>query len=156
MLPEQSTDFVETFTDIEGEKHSTTVPRGKVRPEIWGRVREDARTLISPALVELLDKTDMPFVSAIRDLDPSKGFLCDGKLLLVGDAFALCRPHMGAAVNRAALQIQHLETVFQGESSLEDWETKSVEEAEKVNKETIAFGMRFMGEAVEAAQGGKM
>jgi hydroxymethylglutaryl-CoA reductase len=45
--------------------------------------------------------------------------LCfDGKLLLVGDALAQFRPHVGSSTNQAALDALLLEKVLKGEMGL--------------------------------------
>jgi hypothetical protein len=139
MLDENSEDFREIFTDISGKRHATTVPRGKIQPNVWAKVRA-RRSALSKAFAELLDKTSDPFVSAIRDCVAPNAVFYDGKLLLVGDAFTLFRPHGGSSTSQAAMQAMGLAEVFQGKRDLADWEKSSLEYARRNSAISNSFG----------------
>jgi 2-polyprenyl-6-methoxyphenol hydroxylase-like FAD-dependent oxidoreductase len=149
MLEEDSAEFDEIFTDIAGRRHFTTVPRGKIRPEVWSK-RQSRAGAISAPFAELIAKTDDPFVSAIREFTAPGCVFHDGKLLLVGDGFSLFRPHVGASTNQAALQALGLAEVLQGKCSLQDWEKKALEYAKTTSALSAAFGSySFSGEVPE-------
>ncbi|KUJ16155.1 FAD/NAD(P)-binding domain-containing protein [Mollisia scopiformis] len=139
MLEENSEEFRETFTDITGVTRLTTVPRGKMNPTVWVKRQASGATLSAP-FAELLSKTSDPFVSAIRDFVSPKAVIYDGKLLLVGDAFALFRPHLGASTNQAAKQADGLVDVFMGKGNLAEWEKASVEYATRTSATSNALG----------------
>ena len=107
MLDKNSQEFQETFTDSSGEMQSSTVPRGKVVPKVWAK-RQRSGAAVSVPFAELIAKTTDPFVSAIRECSSPQSVFYDGKLLLVGDAFSLFRPHIGASTNQAARQALEL------------------------------------------------
>ncbi|TVY83893.1 2,6-dihydroxypyridine 3-monooxygenase [Lachnellula suecica] len=138
-LDEHSDDFNENFTDISGKRHFTTVPRGKMQPKVWEK-RQECGNSLNPPFAELLEKTSDPFVSAIRERQSPKSVFYDGKLLLVGDAFALFRPHLGSSTNQAAMQALGLAEVLEGRSDLVAWERKSVEYAMKTAALGNAYG----------------
>lgn len=142
MVDEDSAEFREIFTDISGKRHSTTIPRGKMRPQVWAKKRNNGTALSAP-FAELVEKTEDPFVSAIREAPASNSVFYDGKLLLVGDAFSLFRPHVGASTNQAAVQALGLADVFQGKSNLADWEKSSLEYARRTSAISVAYGESF-------------
>ncbi|TVY85846.1 2,6-dihydroxypyridine 3-monooxygenase [Lachnellula willkommii] len=113
-LEENTREFQETFTDVDGQKHFTTIPRGK--------------------------KTTSPFVSAIRDCSSPNAVFHGGKLVLVGDAFSLFRPHAAMSLNQASKQALGLAEVFQGETTLQEWEEKSIHYAKAINALSNGYG----------------
>ncbi|KAH6679076.1 hypothetical protein B0J14DRAFT_624339 [Halenospora varia] len=138
-IDEKSEEFQEIFTDIDGKKHSTTIPRGKMQTNVWAKKLQSATSLSTP-FTELLQKTADPFVSAIRECSAPNAVFHDGKLLLVGDAFALFRPHVGSSTNQAAMQAMGLADLFLGKQTTEEWEKTSVEYARKTGALSKAFG----------------
>lgn len=145
MLPEDSTDFLEAMTDTNGRKHSTTVPRGMMQPKIWRRVLEQKRatTVSNPYFIELFEKTEEPFISAIRDFPGSKGVFYDGKLFLLGDALAQCRPHAGGSTSQAAIQARGLVQIWEGTLTPEQWEKNCLESAAKAQAYSLGMGEFF-------------
>lgn len=138
-LDEASQEFQDTFTDSTGKKHWTTVPRGKVASEVWANRQSSGATLSVP-FAELIQKTTDPFVSAIRESTSHQTVAHDGKLLLVGDAFCLFRPHTGSSTNQAARQALQLAEVYQGRMSLDEWQTSSIGYARMTSAISKAFG----------------
>ncbi|KAI1079986.1 FAD binding domain protein [Whalleya microplaca] len=122
-VAEDSSEMAEIFTDTTGQHHHNTVPRGLVREEVWERCRGDLLPRISPPFQELLQKTSSPFVTKIRDAICTTASFYDGKVVLVGDAFTTLRPHSGAATEQAAFHSNTLEKVYDGEMTLETWNT---------------------------------
>lgn len=139
MLEEDSNDFYETFTDSAGKRHFSTIPRGKMQPHIWAKIRARGRDLSAP-FIELLENTTDPFVSAIRERGATQSVFHEGKLLLVGDAFALCRPHVAMSTNQAARQALGLVKVLQEKITLEQWEESAVKYATVINALSISYG----------------
>ncbi|QSZ30306.1 hypothetical protein DSL72_004828 [Monilinia vaccinii-corymbosi] len=95
---------------------------------------------LSAPFSELLAKTPDPLLSAVRERSSPRADFHDGKLLLVGDAFALFRPHVGLSTNQAAMQALGLVEVFSGKCNLAEWETKSLAYAEKTKTDSNAYG----------------
>ncbi|TVY21096.1 2,6-dihydroxypyridine 3-monooxygenase, partial [Lachnellula arida] len=138
-LEENTKEFQETFTDVDSQKHFTTIPRGKVSPKVWERKRE-LGTALSKPFSELIQKTTSPFVSAIRDCSSANAVFHDGKLVLVGDAFSLFRPHAAMSLNQASKQALGLAEVFQGKTTLQEWEEKSIHYAKATNALSNGYG----------------
>jgi len=131
VIPEDSQEFNDTMTDADGKKHFTTIPRGKMQPKVWNGILNKIKNMPNPYFNELLERTEEPFVSAIRDFPGEKSVFYDGKLLLVGDAFSLCRTHAGMSTSQAAFQALGLAKVFEGAMALEKWEEECLEGARK-------------------------
>ncbi|MCJ1476213.1 hypothetical protein MMC13_004879 [Lambiella insularis] len=72
-----------------------------------------ARQHMPTPFAELVEKTKQPFVAAV---------FCEGRVLLVGDAFATLRPHAGASSNQVALGALGLEGVVRGVEEVGQWE----------------------------------
>ncbi len=142
MLEETSPEFEKTLTDKFGTRHSTTIARGEVHPEIWTQTLEKSRKL-SPVYAELIEKTTDPFVSAIRDSPAQQCVTYDGRLLLVGDAFAQHRPHAGMGTNQAAYQALQLGEVLEEKGSLKEWESNSIAFSKKASAITLGIGEYF-------------
>jgi len=49
MLGADSNDFQEIFTDTNGRKHITTIPRGKMQREVRGKILKDGKTVLNPS-----------------------------------------------------------------------------------------------------------
>lgn len=138
-IEENSEDFQEIFTDISGQRHLTTIPRRKMQPSVWAKKRSRGMETLSRPFAELLNKTSDPFISAIRDNISPQAVFHNGKLILVGDAFALFRPHNASSTNQAAKQALELAEVFKGTLDFSEWEKSAIEYAEKTNAMSLAF-----------------
>ena len=143
-MPESSPEYAAALTDIDGRRHRNTLPIGKMSPSVWGRQQEIAKRVLFAPHAELVRKTRQPFISSIRDCDVSKAAFFDGKLLLVGDAFTLFRPHFGASTNQGAMHALLLEKVLRGEINIQEWEQEVIEYARWMQALTNAVGGFFL------------
>ncbi|KAI8944190.1 hypothetical protein F4801DRAFT_585700 [Xylaria longipes] len=102
---------------------------------------------ISPPFRELLQKTPNPFVTKIRDAIYTTATFSKGKVVLVGDAFATLRPHIGAATEQAAFHGNTLESVYRGDKPQQVWDTEIRKHAQMiilVNKLVAQLGCGTM------------
>ena len=117
------------MTDVDGVRHRTSVPPGKVRKDIWSVQQAQARLFyvsgkgFPPPYLEILSGIASPFVHLITDyVSPSAAF-ADGKVLLVGDAAALFRPHIAFSTNQAAAHALLTEKLLTGViKDTKEWE----------------------------------
>jgi 2-polyprenyl-6-methoxyphenol hydroxylase-like FAD-dependent oxidoreductase len=138
--PQQLT---ETLTDVNGKVHQTTVPRGKISPAVWQRVVGRKTSVMNPHFIDLMESIEEPFVSAIGDFQGHKSLFYNNKLMLVGDAFALCRPHGGGSTSQAAFQAQKLMQCLRSELTIEQWEEICLDSAEKAARFSLAMADFF-------------
>lgn len=131
-VAEGSSEMKEIFTDVTGQYHHNTVPRGLVRQEVWERCRAELLPRISPPFQELLQKISNPFVTKVHDVQCESANFINGKVVLVGDAFTTLRPHSGAATEQAAFHSNTLEAVYRGEKTPKEWDQEVRRYAERI------------------------
>lgn len=97
---EGATALADLLTDAAGRRYDVSVPPGRIRPEIIARLRESAADLLAPQFAQVVARTERPFFQPIYDLEsPHMVF---GRVLLLGDAAFVARPHVGMGVTKAA------------------------------------------------------
>lgn len=93
-------------TDASGHCHGISIPPPLIRPEVTARIKAEARELLAPQIAAVVERTDQIFFQAIFDLETPRMAL--GRVVLVGDAAFVARPHVGAGVTKAALDAECL------------------------------------------------
>jgi len=87
-------------TDAAGIRHTAGIPPPLIRAEVIARVKADATRLLAPQIAEIFIRTE-PFFQPIFDLESPQ--LVFGRVVLVGDAAFVARPHVGAGTTKAAI-----------------------------------------------------
>ena len=87
-------------TDADGVHYPTGIPPNKVAWQQVAAMRSAARTLLAPQFAEIIEKTAQPFLQPISDLCSER--IAFGRVLLMGDAAFVARPHVGMGVTKAA------------------------------------------------------
>lgn len=108
------------MTDTSGHFHRNTVPMRRMQRTAWEGQVERAQSLgLARPLVELMCKIKSPFITAVTDIQPpapsSIELLYDNRVFFVGEAFSLCRSHLGVSANQAALHALNVVKVIRGE-----------------------------------------
>ena len=142
-LPDGSQDFREELTDVDGHLHHSTLPHGKMRPERWQKFTAHANEVLNPPFRELVSKTKNPFISTVRDCEASQAAFFDGKVLLVGEALTLLRPHTGMNFNHSAVSCLLLQKVLKGEISIAQWQLEVLEYRQTTRLLATAVGSYF-------------
>ncbi|KAI1389498.1 uncharacterized protein F4822DRAFT_398563 [Hypoxylon trugodes] len=107
----------------DGRRHRYTVPAGHVKPEVWSARVEDARRLcLPPPWLEVIAKIDQPFIQVISEYYSPRAVFEDGRVLLVGDALSLFRPHTGLSGSQAAFHSMQIVDYINGKLTIEEWE----------------------------------
>ena len=130
------------LTDVNGHKHRYSMPSGMMR-EVWSKQTAVAEKMLPHPFLELIHKIRQPFVTVISDTMASKASFFDGKLLLVGDALTLFRPHNALSSNQAAFDCLQLKKALQGEITLSEWETRVLQYARLNRLRAISWGAYF-------------
>ena len=129
------------LTDIHGHEHHSTVPGGKVRPSIWAKLLEHAHSIDLPKpFMEVATKITSPFLQVITDHHCPHAAFGDGKILLVGDALTLYRPHTAFSTNQGAYDALMLEKVVEGKIGIEEWEREVVQYGYLQWRRSLWFG----------------
>jgi 2-polyprenyl-6-methoxyphenol hydroxylase-like FAD-dependent oxidoreductase len=93
-------------TDASGRCHGISIPPPLIRPEVIAGAKAAARELLAPQIAGIVERTAQIFFQAIFDLEsPSMAF---GRVVLLGDAAFVARPHVGVGVTKAALDAESL------------------------------------------------
>jgi 2-polyprenyl-6-methoxyphenol hydroxylase-like FAD-dependent oxidoreductase len=86
------------FTD--GKHHRASLPQGLVSSDAVGKLRSRAKREVHPKLAELVAATRDPFMQTIVDVTVTGTVF--GRVMLVGDAAFVVRPHTAGAAAKAA------------------------------------------------------
>jgi 2-polyprenyl-6-methoxyphenol hydroxylase-like FAD-dependent oxidoreductase len=87
-------------TDASGRQHAA-IPPPLIRADVIAAFRAQARAILPPQFVALIEATPASFFQPIFDLDCPR--MVAGRVALLGDAASVARPHVGAGVTKAAL-----------------------------------------------------
>jgi 2-polyprenyl-6-methoxyphenol hydroxylase-like FAD-dependent oxidoreductase len=93
-------------TDATGKCHGMAIPPHLIRPELLADMRALSRSLFAPQIADTVDLVRQPFFQAIFDCVSPK--IAGGRVLLLGDAAFVGRPHAGMGTTKAALDAQYL------------------------------------------------
>jgi 2-polyprenyl-6-methoxyphenol hydroxylase-like FAD-dependent oxidoreductase len=88
------------LTDATGRHHPMGTPPALTREEVIAIMRAEVRTIIAPRFLHVLEKIERPFFTPIYDLlSPQFAF---GRVVLIGDAAVVARPHVGYGTTKAS------------------------------------------------------
>lgn len=88
------------MTDRNGMERGYAVPEGLLANRWVDYLHDDALTVLPPGFRAVVRATPEPFVQAIRDL--ASEHMVAGRVILLGDAAAIPRPHTAASTSKAA------------------------------------------------------
>lgn len=104
-------------TDSNGNQHEFSIPPPLIRKDLIAEMRDDAQALLPPQFLDCLHHTDHPFFTPVYDFySPS---LVHGRVVLIGDAAATPRPHMGFGVSKAGAEAQALAEALSNHDDIE-------------------------------------
>jgi 2-polyprenyl-6-methoxyphenol hydroxylase-like FAD-dependent oxidoreductase len=118
-------DLAAVLTDRAGRTHAFSLPPGALPDARAASLRRDAASLLAPQFDALVQRTKEPFVQAILDLAVPR--MVFGRVLLLGDAAFVPRPHTAGGAAKAAANALALAQALQGtdqpvDARLRDWE----------------------------------
>ena len=87
------------MTDADGRHHPAGIAPQQVNWREIAAMRQAGRALLAPQWAEVLEKTAQPFLQPIHDL--ASEHLAFGRVVLMGDAAFVARPHVGMGVTKA-------------------------------------------------------
>jgi 2-polyprenyl-6-methoxyphenol hydroxylase-like FAD-dependent oxidoreductase len=99
-------ELAEMCVDAEGNQHEFSVPPPLIRKDLIARMRADAEDIMPPAFLDCLRNIARPFFTPIYDFSSPR--IVFGRVVLVGDAAASARPHVGFGVAKAGGDAQTL------------------------------------------------
>lgn len=98
--PAPSSQLHDMLRDEDGVQYDVSIPPPKVRQELIDELRRAGDAFLPPAFNDILASIERPFFTPIYDFTtPQMAFR---RVVLIGDAAALARPHVGMGVSKAA------------------------------------------------------
>jgi 2-polyprenyl-6-methoxyphenol hydroxylase-like FAD-dependent oxidoreductase len=97
--------LLDICTDANGRRHGMAIAPPLIRPDIITGIKATAWTLVAPQIAEIFSRAQ-PFFQPIFDLESPRTVF--GRVVLIGDAAFVARPHVGAGVTKAALDAASL------------------------------------------------
>ena len=97
---DEATTLRDLCTDANGKWHEAGIPPPLIRSDVIAGIRNSARAILAPQFADVVNATREPFFQPIYDLiSPRVAF---DRVVLLGDAGFVARPHCGAGVAKAA------------------------------------------------------
>lgn len=135
-------DLPAVLTDRAGHTHTFSLPPGALQDASAATLRNDADHLLAPPFRVLVHATAEPFIQLIVDLEvPRTAF---GRVVLLGDAAFVPRPHTAGGAAKAAANALALAQALQRpgrpvEQALQAWETLQLQ----AGRAMVASGQRM-------------
>ena len=98
------------LTDRAGHRHRVSLAPGEMDDAWASRVRDSAERKLPPRLAEIVQQTRAPFAQGIFDLLVPR--LVFGRVVLLGDAACVVRPHTASGTSKAAADALSLAHAF--------------------------------------------
>jgi 2,6-dihydroxypyridine 3-monooxygenase len=135
--------FEDLMRDRNGVQRPLTLPPGLVREEHLEEMRAAARAELAPTMAEVVLTCADPFIQAVFDVtSPRMAF---GRVILLGDAAWVLRPHVAAGTAKAAADGWALLEALEAHAgditaALPEWEARQLEVARNGFARTVAMG----------------
>jgi 2-polyprenyl-6-methoxyphenol hydroxylase-like FAD-dependent oxidoreductase len=135
-------DLPSLLTDRNGRTHTFSLPPGALPDAQAATLRLDAARLLAPQFGALVQRTREPFVQAILDLAVPR--MVFGRVLLLGDAAFVPRPHTAGGAAKAAANALALAQALQRtgqpiEARLREWEVLQL----RTGRDLVDWGRRI-------------
>ncbi|KAI0198776.1 FAD/NAD(P)-binding domain-containing protein [Astrocystis sublimbata] len=136
---------------IDGHRHRNTVPAGRVKESAWEARLKHARAVrLPPALLEIVEQIQEPFIQVISEFFSPRGVFEDGQVLLMGDALTLVRPHAGLSSAKSAFHSRAIEDFVRGKLSVQEWETSVLRYSYRDKLMGVYWGTFYQGSMSQA------
>ena len=135
-------------TDASGRCHGISIPPPLIRPEVTAKIKAEARELLAPQIAAVVERTDQLFFQAIFDLETPRMAL--GRVVLLGDAAFVARPHVGVGVTKAALDAESLAREIKAANGDLDTALARYDRERRLFGSRIVARARRLGACIEA------
>jgi 2-polyprenyl-6-methoxyphenol hydroxylase-like FAD-dependent oxidoreductase len=133
-------------TDASGRRHGTSIPPPLIRRDVIDALDADAVGRLAPPIADLLAGATQPILQPIFDLESPR--LVAGRVVLIGDAAFVARPHVATGVTKAALDAKCLAEHLAAEESIHTALGRYEEERASAGRRLVARG-RYLGAFLE-------
>ncbi len=116
------------LVDRDGQKRVSAIPEGKLSDQWLPHLHREADTFLPAPFREVVKATQEPFMQTIRDL--ASDHMVKGRVVILGDAAAIPRPHTAASSSKAAANalglVDALASIPDIDAALARWEPSQV------------------------------
>ena len=105
------------LTDESGHTHAISIPPPLIRRAAIDEMRADAERLLAPQFREIVRLIEEPILQPIYDLESEN--MAFGRVVVLGDAAFVARPHVAAGVSKAADDAAALAESLSAEADVE-------------------------------------
>lgn len=135
------------MTGTDGVARRYSVPEGLLAGRWKAHLDTEAQTLLPPGFRDIVQATKEPFAQAIRDLAVDK--MVKGRVILLGDAASIPRPHTAASTSKAAANALALGDALQAwpddtDKALSEWEREQIFRGKYLRKVGMSMGDRLL------------
>ena len=103
--------------DADGRQHDHSVPPPLIRRDLLDPLRREGERELPPAFRDVLRRIERPFFTPIYDFASPR--MVFGRIILLGDAAASARPHMGFGVAKAGDDARALADALAGDDDID-------------------------------------
>ena len=128
-------------TDADGHHHGASIPPPLIRPEVVRAVKDAARDRFAPELAAVIGRTQQPLLQAISDFESQR--LVAGRIVLLGDAAFVARPHVAAGASKAALDAAALADALAADADVDAALARYERERLSFGRDIVAHGRRL-------------
>ncbi|MGD1952450.1 MAG: FAD binding domain-containing protein [Leptolyngbyaceae cyanobacterium] len=148
---DETTELPRLLTDKDGKRRDYSIPPGLLAPSVEREMRAYADSVLAPPMQKLVAATQEPFVQAILDLDvPQMAF---GRVVLLGDAAFIVRPHTAAGTSKAAANAIALADSLRIYDHDIDAALKAWEPGQLVDAQQLSHHGQFLGRQSQLTHG---
>lgn len=138
-----SDEIAEIMTDRDGRQRGYAIPEGFLAKRWFTHLHRDAEALLPQAFREIVNATAQPFAQAIRDL--ASDHMVAGRVVILGDAASIPRPHTAASTSKAAANALALATELDGSpediaAALARWELPQIRLGKCLRRQGVEMG----------------
>ena len=137
------------MTDRYGMFHQYTLPSGMMSTPVQHYLRELAAHYGPPHMADVVKRTTKPFIQHIYEINLP--YLRQGRILLLGDAGILTRPHAASGAIKALQAVFLLRNLMQQEDSIDEvlthWNQQQLESEQLIYRLGQSFGQALVEQA---------
>jgi 2-polyprenyl-6-methoxyphenol hydroxylase-like FAD-dependent oxidoreductase len=126
------------LTDEAGAVHAVSIPPPLISHAVIAEMRGAAEAVLAPQFRDLIRLVGQPILQAIYDIEAPR--MAFGRVILIGDAAFVARPHVGAGVAKAARDALVLGQALAGARDI-------VLALKRVEATQLPFGRRIIARA---------
>ena len=148
---EEASALPRLLTGRDGRRYDLSIPPRQVAADAVRQLHADADALLAPCCAEVVRLSREPFIQAIYDLESPR--LVFGRVILLGDAAFVARPHAGMGVTKAALDALTLAAALAAPdaAALAEWERERLRYGRAVVERARWLG-GYLSEPAPAAE----